>query len=401
MLKVLHIGKYYPPFHGGIENFLCDLAECQLEQGDVEPTVLVHQHEVGRAEETETANGVFVRRVRIIGRAVFTPLSPLFLLSLNRTIEERNPDILHLHLPNPSTFWCLVSKSARKRPWIIHWHSDVLTDLATSRVRVLYPAYRILERALLKCSTMIVCTSPPYLDSSIPLQQFKNKCGVIPLGVRDIPLHAELSQMSTVANIETNTLMQEDSKKTNYGLKLIMIGRLTYYKGHQVLIDALMQVKDVTLDIIGTGELERTIRHQIDTSNLSQRIRLLGDVSQQDLHSLIRDAHVLCLPSIERAEAFGLVILEAARQGRPSIVTNVFGSGMGWVVSHGSTGRVIPANDVNAMIKVINEVKNDRQWLVTAGRAARTKFEESFTIQRSAELIKSAYQKCTSRFGEK
>ena len=128
MLKVLHIGKYYPPFHGGIENFLCDLAECQLEQGDVEPSVLVHQHEVGCAEETETTNGVFVRRVQIVGRAVFTPLAPLFLRSLNRTIEERNPDILHLHLPNPSTFWCLFSKSARKRSWVIHWHSDVLAD---------------------------------------------------------------------------------------------------------------------------------------------------------------------------------------------------------------------------------------------------------------------------------
>ena len=149
MLKVLHIGKYYPPFHGGIENFLCDLVECQLEQGDVEPSVLVHQHEVGRAEETETANGVFVRRVRIIGRAVFTPLSPLFLLSLNRTIEERNPDILHLHLPNPSTFWCLFSKSARKRPWVIHWHSDVLGGQATWKVRMWY-LYQIFESKIIK-----------------------------------------------------------------------------------------------------------------------------------------------------------------------------------------------------------------------------------------------------------
>ena len=183
MVRVLHIGKYYPPFHGGIENFLRDLAKCQLEQGNVEPSILVHQHEVGRADETEAVNGVFVRRVRILGKVVFTPIAPLFLKSLNRTIDERNPQILHLHLPNPSTFWCLFSKKARALPWIIHWHSDVLGSAATWRVKLLYPLYSIFEHAILRKVDAIVATSPPYLASSAPLKKYHDKCHVIPLGI--------------------------------------------------------------------------------------------------------------------------------------------------------------------------------------------------------------------------
>ena len=325
MVRVLHIGKYYPPFHGGIENFLRDLAECQLERDDVEPSVLVHQHAAGFAEETETANGVFVRRVKIVGKVVFTPLAPYFLRSLNRTIEEQNPDILHLHLPNPSTFWCLFSKKAKELPWIIHWHSDVLGGAATWKIKLLYPWYSIFEQALLRRANVVLVTSPPYLDSSAPLKKHHAKCQVTPLGIsanRDLQRVGDDEgsvtpkknrSFTTAASSPLESPMLSPSfEPSNAPLRLLCIGRLTYYKGHALLIKALAKVPAVTLDIIGDGEERLSLSQLIQSLGLTQRVRLRGTLGPEALDAAIENCDLVCLPSIERTEAFGLVLLECA-----------------------------------------------------------------------------------------
>lgn len=429
MLKVLHIGKYYPPFHGGIENFLCDLAECQLEQGDVEPSVLVHQHEMGRAEEMETANGVFVRRVRIIGRAVFTPLAPLFLRSLNRTIEQQKPDILHLHLPNPSTFWCLFSKTARERPWVIHWHSDVLGSAPNWAVVLAYPIYRIFEWALLKRSETIVATSAPYLETSAPLAAFRDKCQIVPLGIKSLSSYQSTENAHQSAPFETKNSVArvtEENKKTerlhipehesasnleaprdmanipdldrhrvayvSAPLKVLCIGRLTYYKGHEHLIRAVAKTPNVRLDIVGTGERHESLTSLIDALLLSERVRILGSLKQADFDNVLSTCELVCLPSIERTEAFGLVLLEAARAGKPTLVTHVAGSGMSWVVEDGVTGWVVKHSSYEALARALVDIAVNRGELVRRGTLARQRFEKNFRITEVAQSINHLYR---------
>jgi len=413
MVRVLHIGKYYPPFHGGIENFLCDLAECQLEQGDVEPSVLVHHHEVGRAEETETANGVFLRRVRMVGRAVFTPLAPLFLRSLNRTIEERNPDILHLHLPNPSTFWCLFSKSARQRPWIIHWHSDVLGGQATWKIKLLYPWYRIFEQALLRRANAVIVTSPPYLASSAPLKNHHAKCQVIPLGIsanRDSKpevddegsvMPKKGGSITTAASSPSESPMLSPAvKSSDAPLRLLCIGRLTYYKGHALLIKALAEVSEVTLDIVGDGEERQALVQLIGSRGLTQRVCLRGTLGPDALDTAIENCDLLCLPSIERTEAFGLVLLETAREGKPALVTGVEGSGMSWVVEDGVTGWTVLPGSATALVEALDEIAKNRDELLRRGTLAKVRFEKDFQIASVATSVSQIYSHCATPVSE-
>ena len=340
----------------------------------------MHQHEVGRAGESETANGVFVRRVRISGRAVFTPLAPLFLRSLNRTIEERDPDILHLHLPNPSAFWCLFSKSARERPWIIHWHSDVIGETSTWPIRLLYPIYRIFERALIRRANRVICTSTPYMETSAPLSGFKNKCSSIPLGIPD--------------NKEITRRRHETLLEGQRPLKVICVGRLTFYKGHTFLINAVHDLPNVHLQIIGSGELESELRREIRKLKLTDRVELLTSLDNTGLFKLLSAADLLCLPSIERSEAFGLVILEAARASLPALVTNVKGSGMAWVVCDHETGRVVEPRSSGALKTVLEEIQANHHWLNVAGKSARRRFETNFVIEKAAGSIFDIYKQC-------
>ena len=83
------------------------------------------------------------------------------------------------------------------------------------------------------------------------------------------------------------------------------------------------------------------IEAQISQLGLEKRVTLAGEVSDSVLTDCINTSDLLCLPSIERTEAFGMVILEAARCKKPTIVTGVAGSGMSWVVVDKVTGWVV------------------------------------------------------------
>ena len=148
---------------------------------------LVHRHSLSlkTLDETFTASGhrFHVVRTGMWARLLYTPVSPSFPWQLRRLIHLCKPEILHLHLPNPSVFWALFLPSARRIPWVVHWHSDVITSAQDWRMKFFYTLYRPFERAVLKRADAIVATSLPYRDSSRPLKEWISKCQVVPLGV--------------------------------------------------------------------------------------------------------------------------------------------------------------------------------------------------------------------------
>ena len=177
-MRILHIGKYYPPVPGGMERFLADLVQAQRAQGhDVE--VLVHQHERSAHE----ADPPWLIRCPVWLRLFFAPLAPRFPLWLHRALRRFDPEVIHIHMPNVSPFWLLLLPAARKRTWVVHWHSDVEPSKFKLALRLGYPHYRIFERALLEGADSVLVTSRAYLDASKALQPWLHKSHVVPLGV--------------------------------------------------------------------------------------------------------------------------------------------------------------------------------------------------------------------------
>ena len=80
-----------------------------------------------------------------------------------RVIRNNAPDVLHIHMPNLSAFWALLLLSARRIPWVIHWHADVEASRYRISLRLGYPHYFIFERALLERADSIIVTSPQYV----------------------------------------------------------------------------------------------------------------------------------------------------------------------------------------------------------------------------------------------
>ncbi len=375
-MKILHIGKFYSPFNGGIESFMSELVNQQIKDGH-EVSAIVHNHNSARYASTEYISKVKLVRVPCYGKIAYAPISPSFGFHLRKILIQDKPDIIHIHMPNLSAFWCFLILASYQIPWVVHWHSDVLGAVPDYKVKLLYPFYRVFESLLLKRTKTIIATSPVYAESSQPLSRYIEKVKVVPLGLSDI------------------VQIQKEPPDANERLALLMIGRLTYYKGHNNLIKALELLEqrqvDFSLRIVGAGELESKIRTWVESSGLTNYVELLGQISDEQLQTELLQADLLCLPSIERTEAFGVVLLEAMRASLACLVTNTPGSGMSWVVQNNETGLVVECNNVKALADRLNFVAENKAILSSYGMAGRERFVRLFSIDKVSELITSVY----------
>lgn len=346
---------------------------------------VVHHHEKGRPFKTERHNGVTIYRVPIHGRLAFAPVSPAFGSCLAKAVKAFQPDLLHIHMPNVSGFWPLFKPSLRKLPWVIHWHADVLGSAPDRRVERLYPFYRPFETALLKRASAVIATSPAYLESSEPLRPFRDKCRVVPLtlGSNRLPLQAGGEESSGPAP------------------RILCVGRLTYYKGHEVLLRAAgllaEQGLSFQIDIVGRGEEERHLKQLVEQAGLQDRVKFPGRLSSEELAGRLASCDLLCLPSIERTEAFGLVLLEAMAFAKPALVTDVPGSGMSWVVQDGHTGLVAKTGDAEDLAAKLAYAFDHEDIMHTMGANARRRFEEAFSVGPVVEKLEAVYREVCAR----
>jgi glycosyltransferase involved in cell wall biosynthesis len=369
--RVLHIGKFFPPDRGGMETFLSDLVQAQRDLG-IESHALVHGQPLSN-------DPPWLRRVPVQLRLIYTPIALGFWSALRRAIREIRPQVLHLHMPNVSAFWALTLISAHKIPWVVHWHSDVVVSQERLALRVAYTFYRPFEQAILERAESIIATSLPYLYASEPLCRWQNKCVVVPLGIKtDVPAYS---------NGKLPWLPGR--------LKLLSVGRLAYYKGFETLIRAVSASPRLQLIIAGQGESMASLQSlvKINTpAGARSTVQLLGEVSEDLKHQLLASCDAFCLASIERTEAFGVVLLEAMAHAKPCIVSNLPGSGMSWVVSSSGSGMFeLPPGDAvawrEALEQMSTQAENLRQW----GLEGRRALHERFSMTGCALSLASEY----------
>ncbi|NJB68663.1 rhamnosyl/mannosyltransferase [Desulfobaculum xiamenense] len=373
-MRILHLGKYYAPHAGGIENFVADLAREQVRGGD-EVMVLAHGDRPFAPPLTEVIHGVLVRRVRTFGTLVHTPLSPGFGWELARALRSFRPDVVHAHVPNVSAFWMLLAR--KSIPLVLHWHSDVVPSAHDAGLRRLYAPYAVFERMLLERADAVIATSAPYMQTSAALRRVRGKCRVVPLGVA--PERVEFS------------LRERDGAGRGRVPMVLAVGRFAYYKGFEHLVHAMRGLEDARLVIAGDGPMRGRVEALVDALELGCRVSLPGRVSDEELRRHWSEATVFCLPSIERTEAFGVAMVEAMAYGLPVVSTDIPGSGVGFVNHHGVTGLVVPPGDASALADAIGTLLDDAAGREAMGRAARKRFDEFFHIGPVRESVSDVY----------
>lgn len=372
-LRVAMVNKLYPPWVGGMEVHLAQLARQLVASGQVDVRVIVGQEQRGRFVE-ELVDGVPVLRAATIARVARTPIT----IGLARLLRSVGADVYHFHSPYPWAEFVALGASLRA-PIVVTWYHDIV------RQRLLLKLYRPLLDRFLARAVRIVAWSPEALAGSPLLRRHAAKTTVIPGGIDTTPfVPCERSRGKAAA------LRRALAPS---GPVILFVGRLVYYKGVDVLLRAMAFVPG-TLVVVGRGPLDAELRTLAGGLGIAGRVRFAGGVAADDLPPYYQASDVLVLPSTEPTEAFGLVQIEAHASGIPSICTDL-GTGTTFANVHGTTGLVVPPRDPRCLADALRQLICEPELRHRLGCAAQRRALAEFDVRVCAGRMLALYHDVT------
>jgi len=371
-MNILHIVKLYYPWIGGVEKVAREIVEGI--QHDANVHVLCCQHR-GRGSR-EFIGGVEVIKAGSFGMFFSMPISFPFWYLFRK--EAQWADILHFHHPFPLADIIYLLFAPKNKKVVITWHSDIW------RQKRFLSVYKPIRQMFLQRADRILVTSENLLKNSECLQEFKEKCRVMPLFI-DTEYWKNLKERAVMLDSLRRSADSENDKKI-----VLFVGRLVYYKGIEYLIEAMKGI-DAFLVIVGSGPLKQDLKQKIKKENLSQNILFIPHLTDEELKWCYQHAHVFVLPSVEKTEAFGLVQLEAMFFSLPVINTNL-STGVPSVSIHGETGLTVAPRDSKALHDAIQKILTDERLARSMGERGHIRVEEVFGKKKAIADILEMYK---------
>jgi glycosyltransferase involved in cell wall biosynthesis len=170
--------------------------------------------------------------------------------------------------------------------------------------------------------------------------------------------------------------LAELASGTATGSALLCVAAVTFDKGHDVLVDALTRISDLSWSCVCVGRLDRdpefvdAVRRGSADGGLGDRVQFPGPRSGAELDRSYAVADVMVLAS--RAETYGMVVIEALARGLPVIAADV--GGLTEALGHGADGirpgLLIAPDDVGALAAALRSWLSDAQLRARLRRAA-------------------------------
>ncbi|HKP94449.1 MAG TPA: glycosyltransferase family 4 protein [Fibrobacteria bacterium] len=179
--------------------------------------------------------------------------------------------------------------------------------------------------------------------------------------------------------------------------RLLCMHRLVPRKGTGLLVEALggLAGSPWTLDIVGSGEEEATLKERVRSLGLQDRIRFQPPVDEAEKLRLFRKATLFILPSLpprnnNHVEGLGLTLLEAQSLGLPVLAART--GGIPEAVREGLTGALFRAGDAEDLREKLSALLAAPGTLRAMGQAGpewvRSHFSWKDGLERLAGLIK-------------
>jgi phosphatidylinositol alpha-1,6-mannosyltransferase len=175
------------------------------------------------------------------------------------------------------------------------------------------------------------------------------------------------------------------------------------YKGHDTIVRALpairAQVPDVRWVVVGEGSLRPELEQLASSLGVADAVEFAGHVSDAERDRLLAGADVFAMPSRLPAdgrggEGFGIVFLEAASHGVPSVAGDV-GGAVDAIVD-GETGLLVDPTDPGAVAAAIVRILTDPELAARLGRNGIERARR-FTWQRHADAVGELIREAAGR----
>lgn len=352
---------------GGAQSHVHDLCVA-LERAGHDVTVITGPHGIFN----DRLAGCGIRQLAIDD--LIRPVRPWrdarALVALVGALRQIRPDLVCAHtakagwlartaarlLGIPSTFtphgWSMIDRASLKPRRIFLWAERLAGFMGTRTINVCH-----YERRL---ATSYRVAAPESLD-------------VVHNGIADAPF------------VRTRAVTLQPPT-------LVMVARYEEQKDHEMLLQALAELThlDWQLALVGEGEREAAIRHQLAALDLTERVRLLP--GNTDVAELLLESQIFVLAT--KFEAFPISILEGMRAGLPVVATDV--GGIAEAVDHEETGLLVPAGDRGALRDALSRLIADPALRSKLGEAGRVRYLTHFTSDQMVEDTLRVYGRARS-----
>lgn len=165
---------------------------------------------------------------------------------------------------------------------------------------------------------------------------------------------------------------------------LLTLGRLVKRKGADLVIEALHslrgQYSELCLIIAGSGPEESSLREKVKDLKLEDKVFFIKDFDDAKKWQLYSVCDIFVMPNRLLGgtdwEGFGIVFLEAALAGKPSIGGN--NGGAPDAIIHEKTGLLVETDDFEETAKAIKRMVSSPKLCLEMGRAAHARAVQEF-----------------------
>ncbi|MCF7906587.1 glycosyltransferase family 4 protein [Patescibacteria group bacterium] len=246
-------------------------------------------------------------------------LNPIFKIGmgaicLNVNKKIKDSDIIYLHYPAFGIAENLLFYKKRKnQKIIIRYHMDLMSKNIFKKIFYKINKIFILPK-ILKKADKVIFSSFDYAKISDAKKYYiknKSKCLEIPFGVDKKVFFAEKNRIK---------------KK-----QLLFVGHLDKahdFKGIENLINAFSKIKnnDFNLVIMGRdGDYRNKYQNLVKKLNLIEKVKFYINLKREDMRNIYNESYFTILPSTDKREAFGMVLIESLECGTPIIASNLNG----------------------------------------------------------------------------
>jgi len=369
-MKILQTIKYYDPSKGGMESVAKNIVDGVIEcSNHTEFVIYANSHYASFSK-------IYNNNERVESIKESTP----FILK-SQPISFRYPllaklisdsDVVHHHYPFPNMELALLrnKKMLKGKKFVITWHANI----NNSRWSWIGKFYTPVVKKLLDLATDIVVTSPQLADASDILAYYKDKVRVIPLSF-DPKIN--------------NSGGTSRSYPVNRKFRLLFVGKLRAYKGINYLLEAIKDI-DVELFVVGDGEDSQLLLNQAKELGASSKVFFKSGLTDVQVADMYKDCDLFVLPSINEAEAFGVVQLEAMSNGLPVINTKLQ-SGVPFVSLDSFSGLTVAPKNSEELKKAIMTIINSNELYETYSKNAIVRSKD-FTREKMAKAYLNIYE---------
>ena len=293
-----------------------------------------------------------------------------------RVARQHRATVMHGHWVIPGGITAALA--APSLPLVVSLHgSDVF-------VAERFAPARIAARRAFRSAGFVTACSDDLARRAVELGADAARIETVPYGVDVERFHPDAG------------IRAERRRELNVGERIplcIAAGRLVRKKGFEYVIDALADVPGAVLAIAGEGTLRDELEKRSMTAGVTERVRFLGNQSQDRVGEYFAAADVICAPSVrdDSGNVDGLpnVVLEAMASATPLITTSA--GGIGAVVEDGRTGVIVPERDARAIASAMRALFENPVRAHEIGSSARASVERLFGWNRAAERFEFAY----------